>query len=248
MTRLLLLFCLLSLSLPAPSATLTVAVAANAKYAFDELAAQFGADSGIRVQGIVSSSGKLAAQVRNGAPFDVFLSADTEYPESLHKAGFTAAAPRIYAYGSLVLWTRGNHDLGLGMGVLTDKTIQRIALANPRLAPYGREALKALEFHGLRKQVESKLVYGESIAQVNQYIDTQSAEIGFTAKSIVLAPDTAGRGKWLEVPLQSYAPIAQSVAILNKGHGDPANAKRFVDYLFSSPGRDILLKYGYRLP
>lgn len=248
MKRLLLLLCLLALPLHAAATTLTVAVAANVRYAFDDLATAFSAASGVKIEGIYSSSGKLVAQIRSGAPFDAFLSADVEFPEALHKAGLTASAPRIYAYGSLVLWTRGDFDLGQGMQLLADKSVRKIAIANPKVAPYGREALKALDHYGLRALVEPKLVYGESIAQVSQYVDTRSADIGITAKSIVLAPETAGRGKWLEVPAQSYEPIAQGVVVLPKANGNAAAARQFVDFLFSPAGRAILLKYGYRLP
>lgn len=245
----LLLLCLLALPGYALAAALTVAVAANVKYAFGDLAAAFSQQSGIEVQSVVSSSGKIAAQVKNGAPFDVFLSADMDFPEALHKDGFAAAAPRIYAYGALVLWTQKGIDLGKGMQVLTDASVQKIAVANPKLAPYGREALKALDYYKLRTNVEAKLVYGESIAQVNQYVDLKSVDVGFTAKSVVLAPETAGRGQWAEVPKESYQPIAQGVVVLKHGAASNAEAaQKFLAFLSSPPARAIFHKYGYTLP
>lgn len=244
-----LLFAILLVALPARSEMLTVAVAANVKYAFDDLAAEFGKASGIEVKGVVASSGKIAAQVKNGAPYDVFLSADTEYPETLYKEGFAAMPPKIYACGALVLWTRKNLDLGKGLAVLADPAVTKVAVANPRLAPYGREAIKALDYYKLRGAVEPKLVYGESIAQVNQYVDTGTADVGFTAKSIVVAPETAGRGKWVEVPAESYAPIAQGAVILKHGsYSNAEEARRFFAFLFSPAARAIFQKYGYTLP
>lgn len=229
--------------------TLTVAVAANVKYAFGELAKAFKDETGIEAQGVIGSSGKLAAQIANGAPYDVMLSADMEYPQVLYNDKLGVSVPKAYANGVLVLWTRRALDLGKGIHVLSDATVQKIAVANPRLAPYGREALHALQYFRLRATVESKLVYGESIAQVNEYIDSRSADIGFTAKSVVLAPEMQRRGKWIEVPRGSYEPIAQGVVILRHGmETQPESARKFVEFLFSGHARAILEKYGYVMP
>lgn len=239
----------LSQGAAAQDQTLTVAVAANVKYAFNDLAAEFRKESGIDVRAVLGSSGQLAAQIMNGAPFDVLLSADMEYPEALYKEKLAVTAPRVYANGVLVLWTRKPIDLGKGLAVLADPAVQKIAIANPKLAPYGREAIHALEHAGLRAAVEPKLVYGESIAQTSQYIDTGSADVGFTAKSVVLAPEVAGRGKWVEVPGDSYQPIAQGVVVLKHGDvTDPQNARKFVAFLFSPAARAIFVRYGYLLP
>ena len=228
---------------------LTVAVAANVKFAFDELQAEFKKSTGIEISSVVSSSGKIAAQVKGGAPFDVFLSADMEFPAALHKDGLAISAPRVYAYGVLVLWTLGPPDLSKGLRVLSDPGVNKVAIANPKLAPYGEEAMRVLDYYKLRAAVEPKLIYGESIAQVNQYIDTQSASIGFTAKSVVLAPQLQGRGKWIEVPRESYQPIAQGVVILKHGaETNAAAAQRFVEFLGSARARGIFEKYGYLLP
>jgi molybdate transport system substrate-binding protein len=228
---------------------LTVAVAANVKYAFDELAAEFSKSTGIEVRSVFGSSGKLAAQINSGAPFDVFLSADMDYPEVLYRDKLAMAAPTVYANGVLVLWTLNPLNLGKGIQVLADPAVQKIAVANPRLAPYGREAMNALEHFKLRAAVEPKLIYGESISQVNQYIVSKSADIGFTAKSVVLAPEVAGKGKWIEVPRESYQPIAQGVVILQHGaETNAAAAHRFLEFLSSPAARGIFEKYGYLLP
>lgn len=228
---------------------LTVAVAANVKFVFDELKAEFKKSTGIDATGIFASSGKINAQIRSGAPYDVFMSADMEFPEALQKEGFAVTAPKVYARGVLVLWTLQPLDLAQGLAVLNNPEVKRVALANPKLAPYGREAMRALDYFKLRAAVEPKLIYGESIAQVNQYIDTKSVEIGFTAKSVVLAPQMQGRGKWIEVPRESYQPIEQGVVMLKHGAETNADsAKKFLEFMASAKARGILQKFGYNLP
>jgi len=233
----------------ASAAPLTVAVAANVKYAFDDLAVEFKKETGIEVQGVFSSSGKIISQVKNGAPFDVFVSADTEYPEALYKDGLAVTKPRVYAYGVLVLWTTKDLDLSKGLPLLADVKVQKIAIANPRLAPYGMAATQALENAKLSAAVEHKLVYGESISQTVQFVDSGAADIGFVAKSLVIAPELAGKGKWVEVPRAGYEPIAQAVVVLKHGaETQSESAHMFIDFLFTPKARAIFEKYGYVLP
>jgi molybdate transport system substrate-binding protein len=233
----------------ASAAPLTVAVAANVKYAFDDLAAEFKKDAGIEVQGVFSSSGKIVTQVKSGAPYDVFISADTEFPDALYKDGFAVTQPKVYAYGVLVLWTTKDLDLSKGLPLLSDDRVQKIAIANPKVAPYGRAAIQALESAKLNAAVEPKLVYGESIAQATQFVDSGAADIGFIAKSVVISPEMAGKGKWVEVSKASYAPIAQAVVVLKHGaETQPEAARKFVDFLFTPKARAIFEKYGYVLP
>ncbi len=228
---------------------LTVAVAANLKYAFDDLAVEFRKETGIEVQGVFSSSGKITAQVMNGAPFDVFISADTEFPNALYKDGFAVFRPKVYAYGVLVLWTRKEFDLSKGLPLLTDANIQKIAIANPKLAPYGQAAMQALESAKLDKAVEPKLVYGESITQAMQFVDSGAADIGFVAKSLVSAPELTGKGKWIDVPKTSYQPIAQAVVVLkHSAETQSESAHKFVNFLFTPKARAIFSKFGYGLP
>lgn len=228
---------------------LTVAVAANVKFVFDELKTAFKQSSGIDVNGVFASSGKINAQIKSGAPYDVFMSADMEFPAALFKEGLAVAAPAVYARGVLVLWTLRPLDLTQGMRALVNPAVNKVAMANPKLAPYGREAMRVLDFYKLRSAVEPKLVYGESIGQVNQYIDSQSVEIGFTAKSVVLAPQMTGRGKWIEVPRESYQPIEQGIVVLKHGAKiNAVSADRFVAFMSSAEARGILEKFGYILP
>lgn len=241
---------LLSITSPlACAGTLTVAVASNVQYAFDELRADFKKETGHELKPVFNSSGKLAAQIINGAPFDVFLSADMEYPEKLYREGVAAAAPKAYAYGALVLWTMKALDLGNWQNALASPAVHKIAVANPKTAPYGRETLKALAHFGLEQTLAPKLVFGESIAQTNQYIHSKAADAGFTAKSVVLAPQMKGQGQWVELPKGSYQPIAQGVVILKHAQRtDPKLAQQFHDFVFSAKSRAILERYGYLLP
>ncbi len=228
---------------------ITVAAAANVQYALEELKAEFEKDTRIKLRTIIGSSGKLTAQIENGAPFDVFISADVEYPEALDKKGLAYERPKIYAYGALVLWTFQGIDLSRGLTVIASPSIKKVAIANPKTAPYGRQALNALEHAHVYKDVQSKLVYGESLAQVNQFIATEAVDVGFTAKSVVLAPHLKEKGRWVEVDARTYDPIAQAVVILK--HAEKENlpeAKAFYDFLFFPQAQEIFKKYGYKLP
>ncbi len=229
--------------------TLSVAVAANVQYAFEDLKTAFKQETGNDLVGTFNSSGKFVAQISNGAPFDVFLSADMEFPEKLYKDGFATAAPKVYAYGALVLWTTKNIDLTQWQSALTSNQVAHIAVANPKAAPYGRETMKVLSALKLDQSLQPKLVFGESIAQTNQYIHSGVVEAGFTAKSVVLSPEMHGQGKWVDVPKTTYQPIAQGAVILNYGKEHHAKtAQQFYDFLYSAKARAIFERYGYLLP
>jgi len=237
------------ISLPASAGTLTVAVAANLQYAFDELQVAFQEKTGHRLKPVFNSSGKFAAQILHGAPFDVFVSADIDYPQKLHTAGLTADAPRIYARGLLVLWTMKQIDLQHWQSTLAGAAVRKIAVANPKTAPYGRETMRLLARLQLEQPLKQKLVFGESIAQTNQYIHSQAADAGFTAKSVVLSPEMRGQGQWIDLPRQAYQPIAQGVVVLiHARQTDLALAQQFRDFLLSPAARAILARYGYLPP
>lgn len=240
---------LLSTSLSASAGSLTVAVAANVQYAFDDIAAAFKAETGHDIKPVFNSSGKFTAQIMNGAPFDVFLSADMEYPENLYKAGHAAAPPRVYAYGTLVLWTLKDLDLSAWQNTLTGPAVAKIAVANPKTAPYGRETMKALAYFRLDETLRSKLVFGESASQTNQYIHSRTADAGFTAKAVVIAPEMRGQGKWIELPKDAYQPIAQGIVVLKHGmQANPTLARQFQDFVLSGTSRAVLERHGYLLP
>ncbi|HWZ22030.1 MAG TPA: molybdate ABC transporter substrate-binding protein [Cytophagaceae bacterium] len=224
----------------------TVVVAANAQYAMKEVEKQYEAETGKEIELIIGSSGKLAAQIKEGAPFDIFLSADMEYPQTLSKEGFAVYEPKIYGYGSLVLWTLKEFNLS-DINILLLPEIKAIAIANPKLAPYGEAAVAVMNYYKIYEKVQSKLVYGESISQVNQYINSKTADIGFTAKSVVLSPEMKDKGKWIEVDKKAYSPIAQG-AILLKSSKDRngVDAELFYNYLYSSKAKKVFKNYGYQ--
>lgn len=225
------------------SDTLLIATAANMQFAMKEIVKSFTEQSGIPCEIIISSSGKLTAQIKEGAPFDVLVSANMKYPEDLHQDGFTTNAPQIYAYGQLVLWTI---DDGLNPSVdsLVVASIDHIALANPKNAPYGMAAMEVLEKQGIYQELKEKLVFGESIAQTNQFIISKAAEMGFTAKSVVLSPEMRSKGHFTAIDPNWHQPIAQGIVLLKKSD-KLEQAQQFYNYLFSDAGQTILNQYGY---
>jgi molybdate transport system substrate-binding protein len=248
-SRALAFFAFLFLTGTGTFAQITAAVAANVQFAMEDLKADFKKATGIDVKAVYGSSGKFVAQIKNGAPFDVFVSADMDFPDSLSKWGYAAAKAKPYAYGKLVLWTLKDYDLEKGLDLLADSALAKIALADPKRAPYGREALKALQKSGVYAKVQSKLVYGESISQISQYILTGNVDIGFSAKSVVLAGEIKGKGKWKEVDSTLYDKIAQGAVVCKYGlENNPDLSARFLAYLYSKPAREIFTRYGYVLP
>ncbi|WP_297693023.1 molybdate ABC transporter substrate-binding protein [uncultured Eudoraea sp.] len=226
------------------SSKVTIAASANMQYALGPITEKFIEKTGIPCQLILGSSGKHTAQIMEGAPFDVFVSADMKYPTKLYDKGLTTAPPEIYAYGKLVLWTMVD-ELPLSMAKLNDSSINHIALANPKTAPYGQAAVEVLEKHALLDRLKNKLVYGESIGQTNQFIYSESAEIGFTAQSVVLAPEMKGKGKWILVNDTDYKPISQGAVVIKQSEGNNHNANKFYNFLFSNEARIILKDFGY---
>jgi molybdate transport system substrate-binding protein len=226
---------------------LRVAVAANAQFVMEPLRAAFQQQTGIGIEPITGSSGKLTAQIQQGAPFDLFLSADMEFPVALYQNNLTLGAPVLYAYGTLVLWTGPFRGRPIQLAELPDKSVRRIAIANAATAPYGEAALAVLHHYKLYEKVQAKLIFAESIGQVNQYIQTGAADVGFTAKSVVLAPGNRHRGYWRQMPTESHQPIAQGAVVLART-SRPAEARRFLLFLKTPTARLILLRYGYRLP
>jgi len=226
---------------------LRVAVAANAQFVAEVLAKEFKQQMGIDAELIVSSSGKLTTQIEQGAPFNMFLSADMKYPQELYAKQLTTAKPVIYAYGTLVMWSKRGIDLSKGLNALTNVAVKKIAIANSKLAPYGEAAEQAMERSGLLAKVKTKLVYGESIAQVNQYLLTGAADVAFTAKSIVLDPAQKNTGHWKEVNAKLYKPIAQGIVIVKTSKGETLKqAKQFYNFLFSAKAKQIFQQYGYK--
>lgn len=221
-----------------------IAAAANMQFAMEELVAAFTAESGIACEVVISSSGKLTAQIQAGAPFDVFVSADRKYPESLYEAGLTMGPPAIYAFGQLVLWSISQHSPP-ALDQLAIQTVEHIAMANPKTAPYGQAAAQVLAANQLSETLGEKLVYGESIAQTNQFIISGAAEVGFTALAVVQSPALKDSGQWTLIPRELYQPIEQGVVVLKRNGQAEAAALAFADFLLSTPAKEILDTFGY---
>lgn len=229
--------------------TITVAAASNLKYAMDNIAAEFTKETGIIVKPIFGASGKLTQQILSGAPYDLFLSADVEFPLKLSQSGYTLTSPKIYAYGTLVLWSANLTPLDGGIPTLCTKNNLTIAIANPKTAPYGIEAMNALYYYSGNHTCNAKIVTAESISQVGNYVTTQAADVGFIAKSIVLSDEMSKIGKWVDIDPKAYKPIDQGMVILkNTLPENHTAAKRFFDFMGSPIAQTILKRNGYIVP
>lgn len=229
--------------------TITVAAAANLKYALNDIAREFTKESGIDVKIITGASGKLTQQIMSGAPYDAFLSADVEFPTKLVQGGFTTTPSQVYAYGKLVLWSNTGIDLTKGIAVVADSNVKKIAIPNPKTAPYGLEAMNALKSYKLADIVESKIINAESISQAATYVTSKTVDLGFMAKSIVLSPEMKNVGKWIEIDPKSYNMIDQAMVGLK--NGTPENqiaAKKFLRFMSSPKAIEILKESGYNIP
>ena len=223
---------------------LRIAVAANLQFVMQELVQDFSERSDVECEIIVSSSGKLTAQIIEGAPFDLLLSADMKYPRELYNRNFTLFEPEVYAYGNLILWTL-HEDITPDLEMLASEKVTYIALGNPKTAPYGVSAFEVVRSVGMEEKLKKKLVYGESIAQTNQFIISKSVDLGFTSKSVVMSKQMKGKGQWAEIDKKLYSPMAQGMVVLKSRKDFEAKAIQFRDYILSSEGKEILHKFGY---
>jgi molybdate transport system substrate-binding protein len=225
-----------------PENPLTIAVSGNMQFAMHEMVTSFEKSTGVKCNMVVSSSGKLTAQIMKGAPFDILVSADMKYPMELFKVGKAVDPPAVYAFGKLVLWSI-REDITPSVKNLGLENIRHIAIANPATAPYGAAAIEVLENYGLLDSLQQKLVYGESISQTNQFIISGHAEAGFTAMSVVKSKQMRNRGQWIEIPHDLYSPVSQGAVIID--NENTALARQFYDFLFSPEGQMMLQHFGY---
>lgn len=229
---------------------LNVAAAADLKFAMTDLAAAYEKQSGVKLNLTFGSSGNFFAQIQNGAPFDLFFSADSEYPHKLNVAGLVLPnSADSYAVGKIVLWSPGVSKLDpskSGWQTLLDPAVKKIAIANPDHAPYGRAAVEALKNSGLYEKVKDKLVFGENISQAAQFVQSGNAQIGILAVSLVSSPNFAGGHTW-KIPQEQYTPLLQSyVALKSSTHRDAALA--FLAFIKTPAARAIFEKYGFVNP
>jgi molybdate transport system substrate-binding protein len=233
------------------SPELLVAAAADLSAALQEIGDSYQKKTGVKVKLSFGASGALTQQIQNGAPFDLFFSADMDYPRELIAAGDADGASLYqYAVGRLVLWVPADSPLDvehLGMRVLLDPSVKKIAIGNPQHAPYGRAAVAALRHAGLYDQVSDRLVLGENISQAAQFVESGNAQVGFVALAHAAAPAMRGKGKYGEVPADSYPPLAQGVVVLSHSQ-HKKEAADLLEYFKAKEAGELLRKYGFTLP
>lgn len=235
------------ISMTAQAQTVKIAAAADLRYALDEVVKAFKkTNSGVNIEVIYGSSGNAFTQISNGAPFDIYFSADIMYPQKLKDAGLTLTEPELYAIGRIVLWS-ARLDVSKGMSVLADKPNIKIATANPEHAPYGQRSVDALKFYGLYEKVDKQLIFGENISQAAQFCMTGNADAGLIALSLVLSPLMSNQGKYFLIDEKSHRPLEQAYVILDHAKGNK-DVSAFAEYISATAARLIFEKYGFTLP
>ena len=244
----LILLALAAIAQTASAQPLRIAAASDLKFAMDEIAAQFRQEHpDLAVEVIYGSSGNFNTQIQQGAPFDLYFSADIEYPRELVRAGFAASEVQPYAVGHIVLWSAQVDASRLTLEDLIRPEFSKIAIANPAHAPYGRRAEEAMRSTGVWERVESKLVYGDNIAQTAQFVQSGNAQIGIIALSLALSPELATAGRYYLIPDSLHAPLEQGFIITKRAADDP-RARTFADYMSSERARRTMVRYGFVLP
>lgn len=252
MTRVIIALCLFIITglNVAVAEDITIAAASDLNFVFRELVTEYEKSTGDRVRLSLGSSGNFYAQIQNGAPFDLYFSADIAYPRKLEEAGLTVPGSLYpYAVGRIVLWAGKDSrlDLSKGLEILREPTIKKIAIANPKHAPYGRAAVAAMEHAQVYDRVKDKLVLGENISQAAQFIESGAADIGIIAMSLALAPLMQPAGQYWEIPADAHPPIEQGAVIL-KGAKNQERAKAFLSFVQGAEGQAMMKRYGFVVP
>jgi molybdate transport system substrate-binding protein len=241
-------FCFLAF--PARAQEIAVAAAADLQFAMRDIAGQYEKQTGTKINVTYGSSGDFYSQLQNGAPFDLFFSADIEYARKLETAGLAEPGTLYpYAIGRIVLWTPADSKVDVaqsGWKALLDDRVQKIAIANPAHAPYGRAAVAAMQNAGIYEQVKAKLVYGENISQTAQFAQTGNAQVGIVALSLAVSSAMKGGKRW-EIPAEMHPPLAQGAIVL-KNAKNKAAALAFLDYIKTEAARATLANYGFSFP
>ena len=248
--KLKLLIVALLLSTYSIAGSIKIAVAANVSYAIDDLKKEFNKlypDTKVKVT--LGSSGKLTAQIKNGAPYQLFMSANMKYPKALYEDNIAITKPLIYAQGSLAYISNKKQDFSKGIELLKDEKISKIAIANPKTAPYGKAAVEAMKNAGVYNDIKKKFVYGESISQTVSYAVT-ATDIGLIAKSSLYSSKMARFKKginWSEVDPKLYTPIDQGMVILKEGEKN-SEVEAFYNFILSEKAKKIFKDFGYIVP
>ncbi|OQY05032.1 MAG: molybdate ABC transporter substrate-binding protein [Bacteroidetes bacterium 4572_117] len=225
--------------------TLRIAAASNLRYVLEEINIEFENETAIYVEMSAASSGKLTAQIQNGAPFDIFLSANKKYPFFLYENKFSINSPKLFCKGLLVYWTNKRINLKGDIQEIVANDIKKIAIPNPKNAPFGIAAVQALKATSIYGSIKTKIIFAENVSQISQYVLNKNVDVGFSSKSIVLSPKLKSKGKWLEVDESLYQPIEQFAMILKRTK-NKKNAQLYFDFLFSKKAQEIFNKWGYK--
>jgi molybdate transport system substrate-binding protein len=226
---------------------ITVAAAADLQFAMQDIAGRFQKETGKTVKLIYGSSGNFFQQIQNGAPFDMFFSANLDYPKKLEAAGLTEPGSFYpYAKGKIVVWVRNESkvDLSSGMQGLLDPLVKKIAVANPQHAPYGQAAVAAMQKESIYEKVKDKFVLGENISQTASFVVSGSADVGIVALSLALSPNMKDKGRYAEVPAGEYPPIEQECVILRSSK-NKESARQFLSFVKTAAIGEVLRTYGF---
>ncbi len=229
---------------------ITVAAAADLQSAMQELAARFEKQTGKTVKVIYGSSGNFFQQIRNGAPFDMFFSANLDYPKKLEASGLTEPGSYYpYARGKIVIWvpTGSKIDLSSGVQALLNPSVKKIAIANPQHAPYGQAAVAALQKQNVYDRLKDKFVLGENVSQTASFVVSGAADAGIVALSLALSPNMKDKGRYVAVPDSDYPPIEQACVILGQSK-NKETAKQFLSFLKTPAAGELLRSYGFEVP
>jgi molybdate transport system substrate-binding protein len=228
---------------------IAIAAASDLSFAMKEIVAEFEKATGKHVKLSLGSSGNFYAQIQNGAPFDLYFSADIGYPKKLEEAGLTVPGSLYrYAVGRIVLWTNhdAHRDVSRGLEVLRDPSVKKIAIANPKHAPYGRAAVAAMQHFKVYDDAKDRLVLGENISQAAQFIESGACEVGIVALSLALAPTMKSHGTYWEIPATAHPPLEQGAAIIKSSKHQEV-AKQFLSFMQGDKGQEIMTRYGFTL-
>jgi molybdate transport system substrate-binding protein len=240
----------LALPRDAVAEEITIAAASDLNFAIKDVIAEYEKATGQHVKLSLGSSGNFYAQIQNGAPFDLYFSADIGYPKKLEEAGLIVPGSVYrYAVGRIVLWTNhaSRRDVSKGMEVLRDPAVKKIAIANPKHAPYGRAAVAAMQHFKVYDEAKDRLVLGENISQAAQFIESGACDVGVIALSLALAPTMKAAGTYWEIPSDAHPPLEQGAAIL-KSSKQQETAKQFLEFMQGTQGQEIMKRYGFTLP
>ncbi|MDO8745033.1 MAG: molybdate ABC transporter substrate-binding protein [Candidatus Brocadiaceae bacterium] len=228
-----------------------IAAASDLNFAMNEICRAFEkSHPGIKVEVSYGSSGNFYAQIKQSAPYDIFFSADASYPSRLEEEGFAVKGQRqLYAIGKIVLWIpkKSALDPQKGLNVVLEPELKKLAISNPKHAPYGRAAEESLRYYGLLDKVQSKLVFGENISQTAQFVQTGSADAGIIAVSLAVSPSMAESGSYWVIPTESYSRLEQVYTVLQRGKGK-SSVKTFLEFVQGKKGEKILSDFGFILP